>query len=661
MLPYTGENAADWDKALDWAVENINLNGGVAGRFIELVKKDIGSCDPLKTADDLIADPAIKAVIGPLTSSEVFALAPRFITGGKLLLAPLASAASVSRAFAGYNYFWRLAEPDISQTKTLLLLAQKGGAHKVALITEESEYGASFEDWFGYFATELGLEVSGIKVVNPGDSDSSPAVWKEIADGGPDAVIVAINSPIQCASFARAFRYDGRQLRLLFSDGALMPSLINGLGSLAENLEGTAIASDPTSGFDISWKVRYGNFPEAFMANVYDAVMLAALALEASGGEGGAPLAEALKRVVSGREGRCRWNRDELKNALDLIRRDIYPDIKGASGELNFDELYFTDVSSTTYGHWRVDAGQFVITDFYTSDSTGRISSTSAAYRVIADKKQQFLLSGAWPVVDARSGTFAFLMATSQGWSNYRHQADVLKTYQLLRARGIDDDHIILVLADDIATSPSNPDKGVVINEAGGVNLYIKPVIDYKLDQISSRAVADILTGNVGTDIPIVLNTTMNDNILIFTSGHGTPDGMSLEGKNSATLSPEFWKSVFDEMYRKKNYRRIFWACEACYSGKVGEAVSTPGVMMMTGANPFETSKAYLYDPDLKNWLADKFAFSVNNTIATAPNLHFNELYERCFTFVNGSHISFYNYNNFGNIYQLSLNEFITP
>jgi len=31
MLPYTGEYAADWDSGLDWAVENINLSGGING------------------------------------------------------------------------------------------------------------------------------------------------------------------------------------------------------------------------------------------------------------------------------------------------------------------------------------------------------------------------------------------------------------------------------------------------------------------------------------------------------------------------------------------------------------------------------------------------------------------------------------------------------
>ena len=661
MLPYSGEDASNWDNALDWAVENINLSGGVAGSRIELVKHDIAKGDINVIADQLIADDGIKAVIGPLSSSQVFEVAPKFITGKKVLIAPVATASSISRAFAGYDYFWRLTEPDISQAKTLLLLAQKGGARKVALITEESEYGASFEDWFGYFATELGLVVSNIKVINPGDLPACQTSWDETIKTSPDAVIAAINSPSQNAEIAKAYRSNGQQSRLLFCDAACFPSLIQLLGPLAENLEGTTISSDPSSGFDISYQVRYKEYPGGFLANLYDAVMLIALSLESSKGEGGEALASALKKVVSGREGKSGWHRDELANAIKQIKSGIYPDIKGASGELNFDELYYTDVSSSTYGHWRVDAGQFVVTDFYTSDGNGRISSTSAAYRVISEKKQLFATTGTWPALQPKSNLYAFLMATSEGWSNYRHQADVLKTYQLLKSKGVDDDHIILVLADDLANSSSNNKPGVVVNDPNGTNVYQNAKIDYKLNNISSEAIANILTGKQTAATPVVFNTLPTDNIFILTSGHGTPQGMVLEGNNHNSLTPAFWKSVFETMQQKQNFRQVFWALEACYSGKIGEAISTPGVMLMTGANPYETSKAYLYDSDTKVWLADKFAYSINNAISASPNLLFSELYERCFSFVNGSHISFYNYQNFGNIYQLRLTDFVKP
>jgi ABC-type branched-subunit amino acid transport system substrate-binding protein len=661
MLPYTGGYSSDWDSALDWAVENINKAGGVAGRNIELVKKDIGSLDIMDVANDFVANSDIKAVIGPLTSSDVFKIAPLFITSKKVLMAPVATAANISRAFAGYKFFWRLSEPDISQMKTLILLAQSGGAHSVGLITEDSQYGASFEDWFGYFATELGLTVSGVTVIQPGDTVAARSAWNEMTGRHPDAVVAALNQPAQNAAMARIYRTNGQQIRLLFSDAACLPSLITRLGSLAENLEGTTITSDPKSGFDISYHARYNKYPDAFLATMYDAAMLISLALEASGGEGGEKLADALTKVVSGRTGESGWNRDDIIETIGLIKKGVFPDLKGASGSLDFDDLFFTDVASSTYGHWRIDAGQFVITDFYTSNGNGRISSTSAAYRTIAAIRQQFSLNGTWPLLSERKIGYAFLMATSYGWSNYRHQADVLQAYQLLKAKGIDDDHIILIMADDLASSPSNIYPGVVKNSPEGENLYKNVVVDYKLSAVTPDMVSKILTGEVSAETPVVLSSTSSDDIFIFTSGHGTPEGIVFSGHDEGSMTPEYWQSVFGKMYQKKNYRLVFWAVEACYSGKIGEAISTPGILLMTAANPYETSKSDFYDAELNSWLGDRFAYLINNTISTTPDIPFNELYERSFSYVNGSHVSFYNYQNFGNIYQLRLNEFVNP
>jgi glycosylphosphatidylinositol transamidase (GPIT) subunit GPI8 len=61
--------------------------------------------------------------------------------------------------------------------------------------------------------------------------------------------------------------------------------------------------------------------------------------------------------------------------------------------------------------------------------------------------------------------------ATSTGWNNYRHQADALAQYQMLKGFGFGDDRIILILEDDIAGNPSNPYPGVVHVTADGENL----------------------------------------------------------------------------------------------------------------------------------------------------------------------------------------------
>lgn len=138
-----------------------------------------------------------------------------------------------------------------------------------------------------------------------------------------------------------------------------------------------------------------------------------------------------------------------------------------------------------------------------------------------------------------------------------------------------------------------------MFNDPGGVNLYKDVHVDYRLSEITSEILSDILLGNQSASAPVVLGTSSSDNILFFTSGHGAPDGMIFSGREEERLTPEYWSSLFRQMHDANRFRRIFWSMESCYSGKIGEAITTPGVLIMTGANPYETSKAYLYEGGL--------------------------------------------------------------
>lgn len=52
-----------------------------------------------------------------------------------------------------------------------------------------------------------------------------------------------------------------------------------------------------------------------------------------------------------------------------------------------------------------------------------------------------------------RADNWALLVAGSNGWFNYRHQADVCHAYQVLHNHGIPDSNIVVMMFDDIAQS----------------------------------------------------------------------------------------------------------------------------------------------------------------------------------------------------------------
>jgi legumain len=79
---------------------------------------------------------------------------------------------------------------------------------------------------------------------------------------------------------------------------------------------------------------------------------------------------------------------------------------------------------------------------------------------------------------------WAVLVAGSNSFGNYRHQADTCHAYQIMKKNGIPEDQIIHLAYDDIANNRSNPFPGQIFNKptaAGtpGVDVYEGCTIDY--------------------------------------------------------------------------------------------------------------------------------------------------------------------------------------
>lgn len=79
---------------------------------------------------------------------------------------------------------------------------------------------------------------------------------------------------------------------------------------------------------------------------------------------------------------------------------------------------------------------------------------------------------------------WAVLVAGSNSWFNYRHQADVLHAYQMLLAKNFDPSKIIVFAYDDIANNARNPFPGQIFNKPTynepGKDVYAGAKIDYK-------------------------------------------------------------------------------------------------------------------------------------------------------------------------------------
>ncbi|KAI2644177.1 Legumain [Labeo rohita] len=77
------------------------------------------------------------------------------------------------------------------------------------------------------------------------------------------------------------------------------------------------------------------------------------------------------------------------------------------------------------------------------------------------------------------------LVAGSNTWDNYRHQANVCHAYQIVHQNGIPDDQIVVMMYDDIAHNRNNPYPGNIINKRNRPNVYPGVPKDYTGEVIS--------------------------------------------------------------------------------------------------------------------------------------------------------------------------------
>ena len=648
-----------WNNALEWAAENIRKADIGVKVVYEWVDEE--SADLTKVGTALSEREDIRSIIGCNVSANTqtlaFALARK-----KQYIKPLftfSTSQELPRIFGHRGFLWGLCETDISQSEIILscLSNENPGLKKVALLACDDIYGQTFVDWFAFQAVELNLEPVCIETYKK--SDELERCLERIIDSGAEAVVcapAAAEDVVPVQNYIDDFIYNSeswRYIALMFADKAYNKSILSGEYPV-DFISGLAPASHPGSGFDVSYDALYGRVPFAGEAQVYDAVLITVLASLWAEKNDEEDLNKAIAALLNGSAAtQGGWTAGMISKYHRQILSGETPAISGATGTLDFDSEYYTTIRSTSYAHWITHNGKMVIIDYYSRNSDGHSSSPVAAWEW--KKKHMQDVDGNGHEIDypELKDNYAVLVAASKGWKNYRHQADVLGMYHYLKGKGYDDDHIILIVADDIAYNEKNPSQGVIRREIGGGNLYTDLQIDYKLGDLTLEDLKQILTGTPTEAYPVTLGSSETDNVFFFWSGHGTQQGW--KWKEDEDLSPEFAREMFSAM----KFRKQFAIIETCYSGVVGEGCTgIPGLLMMTAANPYETSKADAFDNELQAYLSNTFTSSILSWFESNPNTVIRDLYLHAFDKTNGSHVMVYNSNYYGNLYWNDMSEY---
>ncbi|CAM8971485.1 unnamed protein product [Rhodiola kirilowii] len=209
---------------------------------------------------------------------------------------------------------------------------------------------------------------------------------------------------------------------------------------------------------------------------------------------------------------------------------------------------------------------------------------------------------------------WAVLVAGSNGYDNYRHQADVCHAYQILKNGGLNDENIIVFMYDDIAYNKQNPNPGVIINKINGPNVYEGVPKDYTRKQVTSENFYNVilanksgLTGGSGK----VLDSGPNDHIFIYYSDHGGAGILGMPKDSDGVYADDFLK-VLKTKHKAKSYSQMVIYIEACESGSMFDGLlpDNLNIYATTASNPNEFSLACYYDGVLHTFLGDTYSVS---------------------------------------------------
>jgi len=205
---------------------------------------------------------------------------------------------------------------------------------------------------------------------------------------------------------------------------------------------------------------------------------------------------------------------------------------------------------------------------------------------------------------------WVLLVAGSNGWFNYRHQADVCHAYQIVHAHGVPDDHIIVMMYDDIAYNIENPTPGKIINHPNGTDVYHGVPKDYVCGSVRPDIFLQVLQGEKvdgAFGSGKTLNSGPKDNIFVYFADHGAK---GLVAFGESTLKATALNKAIKDMYAAKKYNQMVFYVEACESGSMFKRLlpDNVNVFATTASNATTSSYACYFDKARKTFLGDVYS-----------------------------------------------------
>lgn len=287
-LDLTGPNATYGDqvkKGIDLAVDEINDQGGIGGKKIQVTYLDSKS-DPklaVTNAQQLISVNNSKVLLGEISSSATQAMIPVVEQNNAFLFAPASSSPKLTNISKNFARNW---PSDISEAGSAAQFAkEKFGANTAAIIYVNSDYGIGLKDKFTLVFEGAGGKIVSAEPFPVGATDFRTLLLK-VKDSNPESIYLAGN-PKEMGAAIKQFRESKITSKIVSNTGFLQNDCLSLAGTAAEGVIVPTPDYSPADSthqsvlnFDKKFRARYNSDPTMVNANAYDAIYLIKDAIE---------------------------------------------------------------------------------------------------------------------------------------------------------------------------------------------------------------------------------------------------------------------------------------------------------------------------------------------------------------------------------------------
>lgn len=299
-------------KALEMLVEQVNAQGGLAGRPVRLIAYDDAS-DPNKAllaARRLIENDRVDLIIGGSGTPTSMAVLP-LVERAEIPYVSMGGGVGIVEPVR----FWAFKIPhtDRMGAQKVLADARKRGFTRLALLSENVGFGKSGRDQVLALAPAMGIDIVVDETYGPKDPDVTPQLTRIRGVPGVDGLFV-FGTGQGPAVVTRNIRQLGLSMPVYQSHGVASKEFLRLVGGAADGMRLPAMAlavadqlpgSDPqkpvAQAFKTAFEARWGQECTIFAGHAYDAFAIVADAVRRAGGVHKARL------------------RDEIENTAGLI------------------------------------------------------------------------------------------------------------------------------------------------------------------------------------------------------------------------------------------------------------------------------------------------------------------------------------------------------